>query len=845
MPSTEGVEDPESGSLLGRNIPNYKVIRKIGSGGMGEVYLAEDLRLKRQVAIKQLFGNASLDVKSDNIRWEARAAAQLNHPGIATVYDLLQVGVHWYIVMEFVQGETLSDRIRRGRLSVDESVRITLLVAEAIAHAHGQGIIHRDLKPANIRLTPEGVVKVLDFGLAQSQINSRDERITGSTTTVVNNANRLAGTPAYMSPEQLGQKSIDSRTDIYSLGVVFFEMLVGHRPFTGGNFLELAASILKEPPPEIKTLRPDVPDAISQIVVRALSKSRDERFASMSALCDALRAFRTEGTPTEADKGRVPAKSNPVLAIFPLLNLSGDAANDFIGIGMCEVLIANASALDGITVLSRASVSAFRGADRDLKRIAQDLGATFIFDGSYQRIDNRIRLTAMLLEAENNRLMWRDQMDGTLDTIFEMQTKLGRRLASAFALNQLPVSHAGAFPTESVTAFSKYAQARILLERKDVPGNISRAIELLDQSLNEDPEFAMAHAAKGEAYWEQYHQMAEPQWTFKALSSLAEALRFGPNQTEVRRTLARIYGGTGRNEEALVQLQLALDAEPGNDEIHRNLGNVLFDLGRRDEALDHFEQAIRLRPNFWENHGALGGAWHRMGEYKRAIVFYSRVVELQPDNTWGFQSLGTAYHALGEIDDALYNYERSMAISPNASSATNIGTIWYGRKNYTEALKFYELAIKLKPNKPASYRNRGDAYLQLGDKEKARESYDRAVQLMEDQIRVNPKNAEALSRLAVYEAKLGRFDKARLHVAEAAKCDPLRVDILYRTGVVEALAGDLQQSAAQIKTAVDRGYSFSIVLEDDDLRELRSSEPFISLFGPVSAPPARSATASS
>ncbi len=797
---------------------------------MGEVYLAEDLRLRRRVAIKQLFGDGDADVNGRKLRLEARAAARLNHPGIAMIYDLLEVENRWHIVMEFVEGETLAERIQRERLSVDTAVQIALQITEAIAHAHDHGIIHRDLKPANIRLTPDGVVKVLDFGIAKTQFNPGGS---DATTAVDTSPHQLIGTPAYMSPEQMTQKPIDNRTDVYSLGVVVFEMLSGRCPFMAGNFMELAAAVLTGQPPLLKDLRPEVPDDLCKIVSRAMSKLRDDRHASMPALRDDLRAVRMKLVPESAQPPRTPVASNPVLAIFPFLNLTGDPANDFIGTGMCEVLIANAADLNGITVLTRASVSPHREADRNLKRIAADLGATYIVDGSYQRFGDRIRLTATLIEAESDRVMWRDQLDGTAASIFEMQTTLGQKLAGAFALDQSPRRRSSGFPTESVQAFSNYAQARVLLERKDIASNVTRSIELLDQALSQDSRFALAHAALGEAYWERYHQLLEPQWTFKALSSLAEALRLEPNQCDVRRTLARIYRGTGRNEEALEELRLALTVEPGNDETHRNLGNVLFDLGRRDEALEHFEQAIRLRPNFWENHLELGKAWYRMGQYDRAIVSFSRVVELQPDSAWGFLMLGTTYHAIGEIENALLNCERSMAISPNATAATNLGTIWYGKKNYAEALKFYELAIHLKPNKPLHYRNRGDAYLKLGDREKARESFERAAQLTEELIRINPKDAEELSRLAVYEAKLGRFETAHRHAAEASNCDPLRVEILYRAAVVHALAGNMTQATAQVKLAVDRGYSFSIVREDDDLQELRESEPFIALFGPM------------
>jgi serine/threonine protein kinase len=325
MSPTEGEREQKSGSILGRNLQNYKVIRKVGSGGMGEVYLAEDLRLRRQVAIKQVSGDGSADVNGKKLRLEARAAARLNHPGIAMIYDLLEVEGRWHIVMEFVEGETLAERIQRERLSVDAAIQIALQIAEAIAHAHDHGIIHRDLKPANIRLTPEGVVKVLDFGIAKTQFNPSD----GETTTAVDtNPHQLIGTPAYMSPEQMMQKPVDNRTDVYSLGVVLFEMLSGRGPFLRGNFMELAAAVLKEQPPQLKDLRPDVPEDLCKIISRAMSKSRDDRQSSMPALRDDLRAVRMKLARDSVEQRRAPMASNPVLANFPFLNRTADPAND-------------------------------------------------------------------------------------------------------------------------------------------------------------------------------------------------------------------------------------------------------------------------------------------------------------------------------------------------------------------------------------------------------------------------------------------------------------------------------------------------------------------------------------
>jgi serine/threonine protein kinase/tetratricopeptide (TPR) repeat protein len=832
MQPSAGEPDSVSGLLLGFDLPHYKTIRRIGSGGMGEVFLAEDVRLRRPVAIKRIRGDVGSDTNRRKLMREARAAARLNHPGIATIFDVLEAGDRTYIVMEFVEGESLADLIQHSRLPVSTAIEISLQMAEAIGHAYHHGIIHRDLKPANVHVTPDGTVKILDFGIAKDQHTWIDQ---DGTTAPETDRYPLAGTPAYMSPEQLMQRPLDPRTDIYSLGVIMFEMLSGRRPFMGAAFMELAAAILKEPPPSLKELRPDIPEGFRITISRAISKSRDERQPSMSALRDELQAVRKNLNSRMARQVPGTTTGNTVLAILPFHNLTGDPADDFISAGVCDVLIASTAGLNGITILSRASVSRIHETDRNLKRIAKRLGANCIVDGSYQRFGERIRVNATLVEVDTDRVIWQDQRDGDINSVFEIQTALSQKLRSALAPDHCSQTASG-FPTESIQAFTNYAQARVLLERKDVPGNLQRTIELLEEALSMDPQFAMAHAALGETYWEQYHQTADAKWPLAALSSLAEALRLDPNQHEVRRSMARIYSGMGRNERALEELNRALEIAPASDETHRNLGNVLFDLGKRDEALEHFEQAIRLRPNFWENHRELGKAWYRMGQYDRAIVSFSRVTQLQPDSAWGFLMLGTTYHAIGEIELALYNYERSTAISPSATAATNMGTIWYGRKNYVEALKYYELATQIRPNKPLYYRNRGDAYLRLGETERAHESYERARQLTEKLIRVNPKDAEELSRLSVYEAKLGLFDLARRHAAEASRYDPLRVEIAYRSGVVHALAGEMEAASSLIKVAVDRGFSFSIVRQDDDLQELRKSKPFIDLYGRISEP---------
>jgi serine/threonine protein kinase/Flp pilus assembly protein TadD len=810
-----------SESLIGRRLLNYQVIEKLGAGGMGEVYLAEDLRLGRRVAVKRVHYKAG-DPDGRMLMLEARAVARLNHPGIAMIYDVFEVDNRGHIVMEFVSGESLARRLGT-KLPFDTLFDLGQQIADALAHAHEKGIIHRDLKPENIHVSSSGKVKLLDFGIAKVQAMPS---FSADTTAAATNPGVLVGTPAYMSPEQLLQKPVDARTDIYGLCTLLFELATGARPFSGTGFMELAAAIITKPAPALKALRPDLPDRFCNLIARGLAKSPADRQHSMAAFCEELRGVK-DGRVPSAESAQPPA----VVAILPFRNTTGDPANDFIGMGICEMLISDIARLPALTVLSRSSVLQHNAAERDLRRISQELGATSVVDGSYQRLGDRLRLTISVVDPRSDQILWSDHLDGVVAGIFELQTMLSDKLTAAIRPGTGDVHRTTErFPTYNVQAFSDYARARVLLERQDIPGNLTRAVDLLEHCLKDDPKFALAHAALGEAYWNRFRQENDSHWTVKALSALTEAMRLDPEQPDIRRALARIYRGTGRNQEALRELEAARIAQPQSDETYRNLGEVLFALGRKNEAIESYEQAIRLRPGFWENHRFIGAAWYRMGHYDRAIVAFSRVVDLQPDNAWGFQMLGTAYHAAGDVEHARSNYERAMNITPTATAAANLGTIYYARGAYSEALRCYDQAIELVPHNGGYFRNKGDACAKLGDMDKARACYERAAELTQELIRVNPKDAEALSRLAVYEAKLHRFEDAFRHTAEASAFEPLAVEVAYRRGVVFALSGKLEEAAASVKLAIERGFSLTIVKEDDDLQELRKSQAYGSII---------------
>ncbi len=786
-----------------------------------------------------------------------------------------------YIVMEYVRGETLAARLHRGRIPCAEVLTIGIQLADALASAHSQGVVHRDLKPANIVLMPDGKVKILDFGLAKTSVLSDPSREQSMDTleSALSEAGKVVGTPAYMAPEQLLNKTVDQRTDIYSFGVVLFEMLVGRRPFEDPDVMGLAMKVLTEGTPALSDLERSIPKEMCAIVERAMAKQPDKRYQSASEIGADLSGAAAGSKKTAASSSaavesssvtvrptawnrwkpalgvaavvlllvagffvarqlwqpKVPDRTSdalrPVIAVLPFSNLSGNPANDYFGTGIVDDLIARMGSMSSITVVSRPATLPFQGPSPDLKKVAHDLGATFVVQGGVHRSEDRLRITVNLLRTDSNVVAWSDAFDGLVSEIFTLQRELAEGLLVALQVNADPAERrkVALSPTTNIAAYADYAQGRAFLERSDVPGNLDRATQLLLSASKKDPKFALPHAALAELYWKRYEQTSEASWTAQARESALEALRLDPEQPLVRVALAVVYSGTGRKEEAIEELRRALALQPNNDDAHRQLGEILAERGKIDEAVAEFRQAIELRPNFWANHQSLGKACLQAGRYQEAVTAFQRLTELQPDNGPGFQNLGAAYHLMGDTRQALLNYERANQITPLAQAYANIGKIHYDEGRYAEAAQAYRQSIALLPNNPLSHRNLGDTLQHLGERQKARESYARALELTRSRLKVNPKDARTLARLAVLEAKLGSRQDAERHISEAVALGPADIDVLYREAVVFALAGRQPEALRTLAEALRRGYSPSEAQKDEDLSSVRQLPEFRAL----------------
>lgn len=856
---------PRIAVQIGSAVGPYRILHHLGSGGMGSVWLAEDTRLHRQVALKTLRAADDDDAPARaRLMREARAAAALNHPNIATVYDVLEDDGQVVIVFEYVEGETLAARLARGPLAAPEAVEFGGQMAGALVVAHAHGIVHRDLKPANVIVTAGGQLKVLDFGIARLLATGTTQTAAGLTGSGLG----LIGTPAYAAPEQVISSAVDERADLYALGVMLFEMVSGRRPFMGNDPVTLASSKLGEDAPALKSIGALIPWEFERLVASLLARDRDQRPASATEVLEHLRSIYGTRATGSADAARpsrstasllaavvllaavagfgvwqvqrmagvrspaAPLPAIPVVAVLPLSHVSGDSAREFLAAGIAESLIASLASLPAITVLSRASVAEARSRHSESAALARDLGANYLVEGSVQESGSRLRISLNLVRPDRT-VAWGDTIEGTFDRIFELQSRLAGALTSALAVRVSPdeQSRMDTPPTSSSEALSAFWRGQALLERRDVKGNLDGAIAAFLDAIRHDRQFALAHAALGTVYWAQYTETLAPEWTEKAIEAGTTALRIDPNRPEVRYTLAVTLTGRGRLDEAVDELNRALAMRPNYDDARSQLGLVLGLQGRVDESVAEYRKALSSRPNSWSTYSSMGRVLLAAGRYDDAIAAFQKVTELQPDNYMGFQQLGTAYHTVGKAEQALENYRRTIAIRPSAGAYSNIGALHHARGEYVEAVEAYRQAIALRPNSSATHRNLGDALARLGRRTEALAAYRAAVRLGVAELRVNPRNARILASLAVHMQKAGDAAGARKRLQEALEIAPTDIEVLYRAAVVHALQGRIQPAVRALGLAVAGGYSRARVNEEDDFVSLRASAEFQAIVG--------------
>jgi serine/threonine-protein kinase len=694
----------------------YTVLRELGRGGMATVYLADDLRHGRQVAIKVLRPELGLLLGPDRFTREIRIAAALNHPHILPLHDSGEAGGLLFYVMPYVRGGSLRQKLSAARqLATDEAVGIVRQVASALDHAHAHGLVHRDVKPENI-LLHEGEAMVTDFGIALAVGAAADDRLTAT--------GLMIGTPEYMSPEQAaGERTLDARSDVYSLGCVLYELLAGEPPHTGPSPKSLIARRFSEPAPHVRRVRPQVPPAVDEAIARALAVDPADRFPTAAAFADALLARAVPARPPRL----------PSLAVLPFLNLSADPENEFFADGITEDVIAQLSKIRSLKVISRGSVMRFKRREQSLREISVSLDVATLLEGSVRRAGSRVRIVAQLIDAESDRHLWAETYDRDLTDIFAIQSDVALNIATALKaeLSHEERTRIRKEPTENVEAYQLYLLGRHCLLRW-TQGGVLQGLKYLEQAVARDAGYALAYTAIAHAYTEiglgVAGEVSAPVAFERAKAAVARALELDSGLAEAHAMLGFLkfvcdYDWAGAEEE----FRWALELDPNSGDTYDTYGLMLSALGRYDEALAVQRRAHELDPLAHRHDAAT--TLMRAGRYDEALRLASRIIELEPDFAMPYATQGWAYLLSGRPDQGLVALERAVALAPDSTMfLAQLGQA-YGRVGRTqEAREMLGRLEELSRQRYVSPYHMAYVYAGLGEDDRAMDWLERAYE---------------------------------------------------------------------------------------------------------------------
>jgi len=716
-------------TLTGSTILQYHIGPRLGSGGMGEVYVAEDRRLGRQVALKFLPPDRRRDADSRaRLFREAQAASLLQSPHIAVTYDLIEHDDAMFIAMEYVEGELISERVGRGPLPVAESLDIAAQVAEALDEAHGRGVTHRDIKSANLIQTRRGLVKVLDFGLAKMEIPSSVEATLQTQPDILVTApGMVMGTIAYMAPEQLRGDSVDHRVDLWALGVVLYEMLTGTLPFRGNTLAAVFDQILHREPSSPMQINSAIPLDVEHVVRRALQKAPVSRYNAARDMYNALRHAVRRLETGKSTTGVRPAQvetGERTIAVLTFTNVTGDAADDWIGTGIAETVTADLKNVRHVTVIGRAqvfeqlkNVSAETGRTGDSLaiEIGRRLGAWWVVSGAYQRIGDRIRITAQLVEVLNGTLLRTVKIDGQVGDIFELQDRIVFDLSRSLNV-KLEKAEADAIErdeTSSVEAFEAYSRG-VLNMRSAGRDAMDRAIALFERAVQLDPKYAAAWAALGGAYTLKGGFLGMPSLLEKAIEPLRRAIGLHPSLVNAHVWLGSALSGLGKVDEGLASLQTAVTIEPDNADAHQTLARAYWlTRGMVPEGIAELRKALALNPEAGYTHLQLSMLEALNGNLDAAEESARQAIELQERAMSGTEGLlivgahsrlGYVHYLRGNYDAAYAEFRRELEWVNTSDHSLRertvielhqkLSAVHYARGEEAEAIRFGDLAIQ-------------------------------------------------------------------------------------------------------------------------------------------------------
>jgi serine/threonine-protein kinase len=741
--------------MIGQTISRYRILEKIGEGGMGVVYKAEDTKLHRRVALKFLPSSLqSSTVEKERFIHEAEAAAALDHANICTIYEIDEVDGHLFIAMAYVEGRELAHMLDSGPLSLDQAMDLASQIAAGLQAAHKKGIVHRDMKSGNVLVTEEGQAKIMDFGLAKRS-GRRQLTQVGST----------LGTVPYMSPEQARGDEVDHRTDIWSFGVLLYEMLAGRLPFRSDYSEALVYSILNEDPPPIETLRADLPADLARIVKTCLQKDREARYDSVADVLADLRQTREQNGTGQPVRPQAASRRNFLrwgligaaavvitvilllilppgndqtariesLAVLPFENLTGDPEQEYFVDGMTDALISDLAKIGALRVISRTSVMQYKDATKSLPQIARELNVAAVIEGTVMRSEERVRITAQLIDARADRHLWSGRYERDLKDILQLQSEVTRAIAGEIKLTLSPreEQRLASAPSVNRKAYELYLKGKYHWNKRTEEA-LTKAIEYYRQSIEEDPAYAWGYAGLAECYTVlSFYSRVPPKESFpKAQAAAARAiamdstvadayaalgdallhydrdwegaqrafhraLELKPGHATARTWFAEYLIAMGRYEEAIAEVKRARELDPLSLIINSSVGWNLYNAGRYDEAITVLQKTLDLNPDFPNAHFVLGQTYAEKSMYEEAIAELQTARSLAPTDMRHMQGLGYAYARSGKIDEAYRMLNELKDLEKDGyQSAYHVAVVYAGLGETDQMMLWLEKAME-------------------------------------------------------------------------------------------------------------------------------------------------------
>jgi serine/threonine protein kinase/tetratricopeptide (TPR) repeat protein len=852
------VKFPATGTVLG----HYRLLEQVGHGGMGIVFRARDEQLDRDVAVKILPAGTFLTENArKQFRHEARILAKLNHPNVAMAFDYGRQDEIDYLVTEYVGGTTLEAKLSNGAFPQKAVIQLGMQLSKGLAAAHREQIVHRDLKPSNLRLSTDGELKILDFGLACCH-----EPVADLAKTMSLEPQNAAGTLPYMAPEQVRGEDADQRTDIWGAGAVLYELATGHRPFRVTSSLKLIDAIQHAVPLAPSTLNRQITPSLDAVILKALDKDPERRYQSAGELgVDLTRLLPTSGTNPAITgfthtKRRMPwglwvaiavvtlgcayggyrllqgwaspnLRGYKLLVVLPFDSTGQDEKTNALVVGLTDTLTAKLSQASGQNLQVVSAREVREQGVTTTEQAWRDFGSDLVMEGSAHRVGDEIRVNCSLVDSKSHRQLSARTITADVKNAFGLEDQVANEISSLLAPDSGTRTKTSSVvkPQNNPEAYASYLRGRGYLTEYQKPENIELAVAELSNAVALDPNDPKSYAALGEAYLLGYEQTNRgSDWVNQALRNCHKSL--GTRETvEGRICLGDAYNLTGKPDLAVREFQRVVQIDPTNQEGLRGEADAYVKLGNPIAAEAAYKKAVSLQPNYWGVYSWLGAFYYNRGRHDDAIRQFTKVIELAPLNYRGYSNLGAMYVAQGKYAEAIDSLNTSISIRPNLEAFNNLGNAYFQLRRFPEAAAAFRSGLNLDDSDWLLWGNLGDSLFWSGQRSQALTAYEKGIEIATRKLEVNPKDTIVLAFLADYNAMSRHPREAVEQIQKALALAPEDGEVRLRAAIVYNQMGDNEKCLASLTKAASLGYSVQAIEDTPDFDHLHADPRFKTL----------------